>query len=210
MDLYRVFGWLIPGLCMAGAATMGIRQNANLNEAQGQRDAAILEVQTAKSEKAVVDAQGTDQRYAAAKSTDLEQTRFLSDLRNRVTRYGATITNWTTQAAEYGKAPAVDPATGKAADPKEGELLTDVVRVSSTLTLSGSYSSIQGFLRDLTFSDRLFTLGRVTWTRTKEGTNLIVTVSRYVAPEGIDTAALADAIAEQPTVSPTTATIPRP
>ncbi len=184
MDLYRVFGWLIPGLCMAGSVALAIRQNSALHEAQLDLDASLVDVQAAKIQKLAVDSHGGERRYAAAASSDLEQTLFLSDLRTRVATHGAVITSWTTRTAAYGN--VGNASVAKAQDPQETELLKGIVRVSSTLTLAGSYSAIRRFLGDLSASDRLFTLSHVSWTRSKEGTTLIVTVSRYVAPVGSD------------------------
>ncbi len=187
MDLYRVFGWLIPGLCMAGSIAVAVHQNGELKEAQNIRELALNEVQTVRLQKLAVEAQIGESRFAAAETSDLEQTLFLSDLRARVAKHGAVITNWTSQAAEYGKAEANSP-TQNQTDPKEAALLKGVVKVSSTLTLSGPYSAIRGFLRDISSSDRLFTLSRIAWSRTKDGTILIVTISRYVAASNLDRA----------------------
>jgi Tfp pilus assembly protein PilO len=191
MDVYRIFGWLIPGLCMAAVVGVWLRQSNALSEADAERDAAVQAVQQAKVDKEAVLAQGQDQRYAAEESSELEQAQFLSDLRSRVARNGATITNWTTQKTVYGTNP--NTSIPEEERKKQETLLKGITRVSSTLTLSGSYGSIQSFLSDLSNSDRLFTLSQATWTRSPQGTNLVVTVSRYLAPEGSDKGAALEA-----------------
>lgn len=183
-DAYRLFGWLIPGLCMVFAVLVLFNQTGALKEAQRVRDEASLDVTAAALKKTEVDAQVDERRFAAADANDMEQTLFLTDLRKRVNQSGAEITNWTSQVAQY-RDPTTAASTGNtavAADPKDAALLTNITRVSSTLTLSGPYGAIRSFLEGIQRSDRLFTLSNVNWSRSPENTKLILTISRYVAP----------------------------
>lgn len=161
------------------------KQTGSLREVQAKRDLALQEVETAKLIKVKLDAQGLERKYAATEASDMEQTLFLNDIRARATKFSAVITNWKMLAEEYGST-ANDGKAVTNADPKSAELLKGITRISSTLSVSGDYNAIRGFLGDLVASDRLYNLSRVSWNRSKDprstSTDVIVTVARYVAP----------------------------
>lgn len=179
MAFPRVLGWMIPGICMAGAVLVTYRQSQSLTEAQREREAAIGEVVAANKLRESLLSLGKERRYAAVVGDESEQTQFLGDLKARAAQNGVVIKSWSTQVDALGK-PAELSTSGTVSDGEKDELLTGLIRIRSNLTVAGQFSNIQVFLRELIQSDRLFTLSNVNWTRVSDETNLAVTISRYV------------------------------
>lgn len=179
MAFPRVLGWMIPSVCMAAAVLVTYRQSQALNEAERERDAALVEVVAANKLLESLQGMGPEKRYAAVTGDESEQTQFLGDLKARAAMHGVVIKSWSTQVDALGK-PAAQVTTGTVSEGDKNELLTGLIRIRSNLTVTGQFGNIQLFLKDLNQSDRLFTLGNINWSRLMDETSLAVTISRYV------------------------------
>lgn len=183
-DIIRIFGWVVPGICLAGAAGVLFNRHQTLAAELQALDNANRAVQLAGSERAAIEIRPTARRYAAAEQNKMEETLFLTDIRQRAAASGVSIVSWTSQTspadpkranARPGENVPIEPA-------KPGDELSDITQVISNLTLSGTYRALRTFLGGLASSDRLFTVGNVNWTRKDKGTELTVTLTRYVQP----------------------------
>jgi hypothetical protein len=140
----------------------------------------------------------------------MEETLFLTDIRQRAAASGVSIVSWTSNAspadpkrsnARPGENLPIAPAT-------PGDELSDITQVVSNLSLSGTYRSLRTFLGGLASSDRLFTVGNVNWSRTDKGTQLTVTLTRYVQPANPAAMATADAGKAGPVVKGVATPVP--
>lgn len=209
-DILRIFGWVVPGICLAGAAGVLFNRHQTLSAELKALDNANQAVQLAGAERAAIEVQPSSRRYAAAEQNKMEETLFLTDIRQRAAASGVTIVSWTSQAspadpkrasARPGEVIPVEPA-------KPGDELSDITQVVSNLALSGSYRALRTFLGGLASSDRLFTVGNVNWTRTDKGTQLTVTLTRYVQPPNPNSVATEDGKKTGPVVTGITTPVP--
>lgn len=193
-DIIRIFGWVVPGICLAGAAGVLFNRHQTLSAELKALDNANQAVQLAGSERAAIEIQPTARRYAAAEQNKMEETLFLTDIRQRAAASGVAIVSWTSQTSPADPNRAnVRPGESLPVEPaKPGDELSDITQVISNLSLSGSYRALRTFLGGLAASDRLFTVGNVNWSRTDKATQLTVTLTRYVQPASAASIAAAD------------------
>ena len=176
--LFRSLGWLIPIFCMMVTAAVFWRQYGVLKTAEAIRDSAVIRIGQAVAVKLGVERQGEDRHYAAANEDGNEQNGFLDHLRLKAISSGATIVSWTANASTYG-------AQGgpSLVDPNDNDLVKGITRVDCLLMLKGPYAALHTFVKDMTDSERLFTLSGISWTRAGDGvTSLQLTLTRYRAP----------------------------
>ncbi len=177
----RILGWLAPTLCIGVAASIAFVQHRSLQEAQGSLQLAQAAVQEATAAKEQLDAAGDETRYAAAGMGPYEESAFLNDLRSRAAACQVEIRRWDSRFRSFGS--ETNDETKDPEEEKRQEKLKGITRISSDLTLAGSYSGVRKFLGGMVASPRLFTLSNVKWSRQDTGgTELLVTVSRYVEP----------------------------
>jgi len=170
-------GWVIPIFCMALACGVVLRQNVAFQVASSARDAANRHVE--KASTAYQDAKkAPDATYfAAAADTPTEQAEFLNGLRKILSSEGVVLRDYNSQVLIYGKDRGVGPT-----DPGVLALLKGIEKRTCTLSLTGPYAGLRNVLEKLELSERLYTIGNVSWTRTDKGILLTLVVGRYVEP----------------------------
>jgi hypothetical protein len=182
MDNKRLIGWVVPCLCIAGAGAVVFTQHRKLQEAETQLRLAQAKVEEATKAREALERNSAEVRFAAATQSPYEEAAFLNEIRQRAIRCGVVISRWDSRNRAFGDSAEEQAST----DPKElerQEKLKGITRISSDLTLIGPYSGIRKFLGETTAQERLYTLSNARWRRRDEGgTELLVTVSRYVEP----------------------------
>jgi hypothetical protein len=176
-DGLRTLGWVVPLACMAVSAYVLFTQRNNFLEASMAQNLANRDVVEAQKEKQKYENMPMEKRFAAVDDVPEEETAFLTYLRTRSISDDVTFDRWLTQSIVYGK-----DKVGAAKDERTTALLKGISRISSTVTLTGKYANIRKLVGELESSDRLYSLNNLNWVSSKFGTNLTMTVSRYVAP----------------------------
>jgi len=176
-DGLRMLGWAIPILCMAAAGWILFKENQAFVAADYARNQAHRDNEEKAKELEVYKNLPPEVRYAAVDDVPEEETTFLTFLRTRTTADNVTFKNWFSQTIEYGKDKQAAPK-----DPKVAELLKGLRKITGALTFTGAYQDIRKLVGELEESNRLYTQNNITWTATKDGTQLAMTISRYVAP----------------------------
>jgi hypothetical protein len=177
-DPFRILGWVIPGICIALAGWIIYHQDRVFQGAIAARNQANIELEEAVHQKVVIDSMPAERRFAAADDVPIEESSFLTYLKARAAAHGVTLASWNSQTIEYGKA-----NQGVVQDQQLASILKGIRKVSSTLSLTGTYGSLRALIGDIEASDRLFTLSNLAWTRSKGGTSLTMVIARYVAPK---------------------------
>jgi len=178
IDTFRILGWLIPALCIGTAGALIWKKNGEFIEAGKVRNQMHLAAQQALEKKREIDSWPVEHNYAAVPEGRTEESTFLDYLKSRCASCSVALSSWTSQTDDYGK--------GKAqvsGDQKIEALLKGLRRISSTVTVTGSYNGLRALVMQLEASDRLYTLSNPTWSRTPTGTTLSVIVSRFVVPK---------------------------
>jgi hypothetical protein len=176
MDVYRILGWLVPSLCILGSARVIYNCNQEFRAATADQLRVHTDLQLAQATKAGVDRQPAGSQFAAATMNPMEETLFLNDLRNRARTTGAIIAKWTSKATIYTDTPTL------AYDATTARLLNGITKVDCDLTLTGDYHSVRTLIQGLLGSHRLFTIDNAAWTRADSGTQLTLSLGRYVSP----------------------------
>jgi len=181
MDNKRLIGWAVPCLCIAAAGGVVFTKHGQLQQAETQLRVAQEKVEEATKAREALERNGAEVRFAAATQSPYEEASFLNEIRQRAVSCGVVISRWDSRNRSFG-----DSAEEAPTDPEEQkrlEKLKGITRISSDLTLIGPYSGIRKFLGETTAQERLYTLSNAKWSRKDEGgTELLVTVSRYVEP----------------------------
>ncbi|HWD38203.1 MAG TPA: hypothetical protein VG944_05090 [Fimbriimonas sp.] len=174
-SLYRLFGWLIPIAVLLGAGVVIYQQSQALQQAELRHSNATADLQHATEQKAMVLALPQAVRYAATGAGPSEETAFLDDLRLKAHETGTTISSWTSKTSNYttNTSPVV-------LSPKEMAVLKDMTRITCDLTVKGPYPALRHFVSRLTDTDRLFNVANINWKRTDAGTELNMSLVRYV------------------------------
>jgi len=175
-DRFRIAGWLLSGLCLAVAAGLILNRNAALGAAGRAEARAASDLESARADEKAATARPKDDHFTCAPRTTNEETAFLLELRRRAHLCGVSITRWNSHATEYHRKDG-EPADA-AKDAVEG-----VTKINCELVLAGSYPALRAFLTDLGGADRLFTVSHVDWSRTDAGSELSMSLGRYVAPK---------------------------
>ena len=176
-DGLRLLGWAIPILCMAVACWILFKEHQDFIASDMARNQANRDLEVAAKENQAISEQPPGRRYAAVDDLPEEEIAFLTYLRTRCAANNVNFKSWSSQTVVYGKDKEV---TSK--DEKTAALLKGIRKISASLTLAGPYANIRKLIGEMELSDRLYTLTNLTWSTTKEGTQLGMTVSRYVAP----------------------------
>lgn len=176
---FRIVGWTVSSLCLAGAAGLIANRHAAFVEASRRDVSSALDLQKAREAALAVVHQPHETRFACAIQKSSEETEFITDLRRRAHACGISIARWNSHSEPYKKAEKTGP-------PAEGDatskLLDGVTKVSCDVALDGSYPALRTFLRGLWEADRLFTVSHVDWSRAEKGSQLSMTLGRYVVP----------------------------
>lgn len=173
-DRYRLFGWLSSGLCLAIAATLIVSRHGAMMAASAEENRAGAELAQARDAESAATRKPKDRSFTCAPRSTSEETEFLTDLRRRAHTCGVSISRWSSHATDY---------TNKdgSADPDK-KALEGVTKVSCDLALTGSYASLRAFLADVWSSDRLLNVSHVDWSRTDAGSELSLSLGRYLTP----------------------------
>jgi hypothetical protein len=166
-------------LCLATSTGFIAARRSAFVEAAKRDATAGDELQRAREEKHAVIKRPPERRFAATPRKPDEETKFITELRQRAFASGVTIVRWNSHATTYETPKANGPPT---AETLAKQLLVGYTRVDCDLALQGPYRALRSFIGGLWEADRLFTMRRVDWNRTVKASELSVTVSRYVAP----------------------------
>jgi hypothetical protein len=183
----------MPAVSIGLATMVTLNQHRALEGEKVKLQLAQTAVQEAAAARDQIEKAGDETRYAATAMGPFEESAFLTDIRSRAQNCGVQIRRWDSHSKAFGSTPKEE----ESKDPEEQkreEKLKGIVRISSDLTIAGPYSGVRKFLGGMIASPRLFTLGNVKWTRSESGgTELVVSVSRYVQPaEASETVASLD------------------
>ncbi|MBS1708392.1 MAG: hypothetical protein JSS65_06670 [Armatimonadetes bacterium] len=181
-SLYRIIGWVVPLLCVAGAGVVIYNRQNELLATDSKQKAAEQQFQLVVTEKAQVMAEPQDLRFAAAPAQPLEEARFIDELRKRATLNRVTIVSWTSSSATFG-AREQSALTSSQFSEEEAKAISGVTRITCDLKLKGDYLALRAFIHGISGEDRLLTLNKVTWTRSQEGSDLSLSLSRYTIAE---------------------------
>ena len=174
-DRLGLAGWLLPGLCLAASAGVLVNRHAALTEASRDESRAADELERARGDVLAASRQPKARFIVEAPRDPNEETHFLTDLRNDARACGVVIARWNSRSTDYRK-----PEGGGTS---EEALLEGVTKASCDLTLTGSYPALRSFLAALSKSDRLLTIARVDWVRTEGGSDLSMSLNRYLSPK---------------------------
>ncbi|RYG20704.1 hypothetical protein EON82_19930 [bacterium] len=178
-DPFRIGAWVLSSLCLATSMGFIASRHSAFSDAAKRDATADLELQRAREEQDAVRKQPPEKRFAAAPRKPDEETKFITDLRQRAHAVGVTIVRWNSHTTTYEMpkegGPPADSAPGR-------KLLVGYKRVDCDLALEGPYRSLRTFIAGLWEADRLYTMKHVDWNRTEKGSELSMTVSRYIAP----------------------------
>jgi hypothetical protein len=178
-DPFRIGAWLLSCLCLATSMGFIAARHSAFSEAAKKDSSADEELQRAREEQDAVRKQPPEQRFAEAPRVPDEETKFITDLRKRAQAAGAMIVRWNSHATTYETPKEGGPPAESGPDRK---LLVGITRIDCDLGLDGPYRALRTFIAGLSESDRLFTMKHVDWNRTETGSELSMTVSRYIAP----------------------------
>jgi hypothetical protein len=176
-DGLRILGWAIPILCMAAAGWIFYKENQEFHEADLAKNQAQRENEVAAREYQQLNEQPPGRRYASVDDVPEEEIAFLTFLRTRCAANKVNFKNWFSITTEYGKDKSSTPK-----DEKTAALLKGIRKISASLVLVGPYDNLRKLIGEVETSDRLYTLSNLNWLTVKEGTQLSLTVSRYVSP----------------------------
>lgn len=187
LDKSRIIGWIIPCLCIGAAGGVIFTQHRSLQESETNLRLAQQSVAEATAAREALEKNGQEFRFAAATQSPYEEAAFLNEIRQRAISSGIQISRWDSRNRNLGTDDAE--ASEDPEEQKRLEKLKGITRISSDLTLVGPYNGVRKFLGETTASERLFTLSNAKWSRRDEGgTELLVTISRYVEPPQAETA----------------------
>lgn len=175
-DRFRLAGWLVSGLCLAASAGLIVNRHAAFVATAAAETRASADLQRAREEAEAIAGLPKERRFACAPHAQDEETAFLLDLRRRAHACGVSISRWSSHTTTYEK------KEGEKAEPTDA-VLKGVTKVSCSLGLLGPYPALRAFLADLWNADRLLTVSHVDWTRTEKGSELSMSIGRYLAPE---------------------------
>jgi hypothetical protein len=178
-DVSKILGWVLPIGCVLIAGAVLFFQHKRLDEAQVQLRSAEDAAIKAAMERDSALRDGQDLRFAAAEKTPIEESQFLNDLRVRAAASGVKLLRWNSRAIEFGGESNSSTTTE---EKEKQDKLKGIIKIASDLTLAGPYANARRFVGGLTSSERLYTLGNVRWARTEKGTELLLTISRYIQP----------------------------
>lgn len=177
---FRIIGWLASGLCLAASTGIILNRQSAFAAANQRASNASMDLEKAHEAEAAVEHQPKEDRYACAVRESSEETRFITDLRQRARLAGVTIVRWSSHATTYEQKTGDGPP--KAEDSAK-KVIEGVTRVQCDLALDGSYQGLRTFLAGLWTADRLFSLSNIDWGRTGKASRLSMALVRYVAPE---------------------------
>ena len=174
-ERFRVLGWMIPIICTATSGWFIYREHNNFDLAGEARNKARIEAQQIVQEKKLIDTLPDEQKYATVVASASEEYTFVTNLRAMAIKCGVKVSSWSSDAVDAPR----DNKDSKNADP----LLKGIVKIPTSLTLVGPYSTLRSMISTLENSDRLLTLSNLYWARqSNDMTSLSLTVTRYVVP----------------------------
>ncbi len=176
-DIYRFLGWVIPILFIAVAGWVFMTESREFAAASLARQNSNAAREEAAKELDKDKHLPAEARYAAVDDTQEEETAFLTYLRTRAAADHVGLENWSSQTLEYGK-----DKLNVQMDLQTTMLLKGIRKISGALTLTGTYESIRALVGELESSPRLYTISNINWSVSKSGTQLAMTISRYVGP----------------------------
>jgi hypothetical protein len=175
-DWRRVVGWAVPLVCMAVVGGAIYVQHGNLQRAQDELGRAQEEARQALAANEEAARHGGEVRFAAQPTDRNEEAEFLEVLRKRAAETGVKIKAWT---AQLTPPPPTGQSEAESADPK-AQKLKGLVSLRSELTVEGAYGNVRTFIAGLEQTKRLYTFNEIRWTKTRIGTELKATITRYV------------------------------
>jgi hypothetical protein len=168
----RTLQWLLPSIGIAIALIGLLIQRQRLEHVTAELSNAQKEVATAASGRKAAEAAESDMRYAAADPSSAEELRFMDRIRKQAQARGLEITS--IGGSLVGK---LERPLQSAEDRKK---LEGIQEIATTLSLTGPYLSLRGFLQDVTIENRLCNIKGIRWERTESGSELSVTLARYI------------------------------
>lgn len=182
----RLAAWAVPIVSFALTTALFIdRQTAFVASVRRTR-ALESELSEAYAKQDTMDDLKKATRFACAKRSPKEEPVFFAGLRRHAALADVTIVRLRSQAETLGddkESNGGPPASATPAGKETPEtVVKGVTRVGCQLVLDGSYPALRRFLQGLWKSDRLYTMSDVTWNRAPNGTEMTLTLNRYLAP----------------------------
>jgi hypothetical protein len=172
----RLVSRLVPGFCLLVSAVLIVSRHSAFTAAARAESRLAADLQTAQEEAEAAKRITREARVTCVPRTPGEETAFLLDMRHRAQACGVSIVRWTSRSTDYAPKEGETPTTDQKA-------VLGVTKVSCDIGLAGSYPALRALLTDLGQSDRLLTLSRIEWGRTEKGSELSMSLSRYLAPK---------------------------
>jgi hypothetical protein len=147
-------------------------QSTRLESANAQLVMARKNLEFANNERRMAQEAQSETRFGALEGSSAEELVFVDNLRKLAQQYGLNL-----KSISGSMLTSLDRPLASAEDQKK---LRGLNEVSTNLTIAGPYMSQRSFLRAVTSEDRLCNVKAVRWDRTKEGSDLSVTLARYI------------------------------
>ena len=171
MQLERIEGWGIPLVCMAAAAIGIYAQHQRLAGAQVELQKAQSAAISTSMNRVDITKNVGEPRVAISSEGPNEQAMFLADLRQKAVDAGVRLRSWA----------GVEQENNGSATEGEKNLTPGLIPIASELTIEGPYKAVRDFIAALEPAQPLYIFSNMTWRRTEIGTELKVTITRYVA-----------------------------
>ncbi len=168
----RNIGLAAPVVCALLAFAGLFLQNRRMDQVSAELTTVQGEAAKAAEKRKAAEAAQSDLRYAASDSSSAEDLRFMDNLRKQAQARGLEITS--IGASLIGKLERPDQS------PADMKMLDGVQEVATTVTLVGPYLGLRGFLQDVTAHNRLCNIKSLRWERTAVGSEMSVTLARYI------------------------------
>lgn len=182
----RLAAWAIPIVSFALAAALCVDRHAAFSAAVRRTRALESELSQAYAREDAMGGLKKAARFACAKRSPKEESVFFTGLRRHAALADVTIVRLRSQSETLGDDKGLAGGPPPAATPVGKEspetVIKGVTRVGCQLVLDGSYPALRRFLQGLWKSDRLYTMSDVTWSRAPSGTEMTLTLNRYLAP----------------------------
>lgn len=179
----RFAAWAVPIACFALSAALIAERQIAFTTAVRRAHGLDADLNRAYVDAAALNGLKKESRFAVAPRNAREESVFFTGLRRHAALANVAIVRLRSQSETLGTDHV---QSGPAAsDPASVEAVTKgVTNISCQLVLDGRYPALRRFLRGLSTADRLYTIGDVSWSRAKNGTELAFTLHRYLAPAG--------------------------
>ncbi|GEM_PF-1329657 len=179
----RIAAWAVPIVSFALATVLIVDRHRAFTDALRRNRRLESDWSRAYTTEDAIDELKRATRFACAERSPKEEAAFFAGLRRHAALADVTIVRLRSQAETLGdNAPSGPPPAN--ADKDSTETVTKgVTRIGCQLVLDGSYPALRRFVRGLWESDRLYTMSDVAWNRAPNGTELTLTLNRYLAPQ---------------------------